>query len=174
MGRLLPDRSAHHTGAGAAPASADPDEIGRAARRGASPVRDDARRAPGPHAGRGSSSAPGEATDAEAPRAPPVGLLLLVTAVVGIGVSFASWGYLEVIHPVQGGASEKLPEALGYDNGAPTWWPLPMLAVAGLLTAAAITALPGDGGHRPVDGLKTGSTPPAALPRGRLAPRATT
>jgi H+/Cl- antiporter ClcA len=120
-----------------------------------------------------SSSAPGEATDAEAPRAPPVGLLLLVTAVVGIGVSFASWGYLEVIHQVQVGASEKLPEALGYDNGAPTWWPLPMLAVAGLLTAAAITALPGDGGHRPVDGLKTGSTQPRELPGVLLAALAT-
>ena len=50
---------------------------------------------------------------------------------------------------------EKLPHDLGYDT-APVWWPLPWLALAGLLTAFAIVRLPGHGGHVPAEGLKTG------------------
>ena len=48
---------------------------------------------------------------------------------------------------------EDLPEHLGYHT-VPVWWPLPWVALAGLLTAFAILRLPGRGGHVPADGLK--------------------
>ena len=44
------------------------------------------------------------------------------------------------------------------------WWPLPVLAVAGLLTALAIARLPGTGGHEPAGGLNAGATQPIELP----------
>ena len=52
-----------------------------------------------------------------------------------------------------------LPRELGYDDGAPVWWPLPVLALAGLVAAFAIVRLPGHGGHSPAGGLATGSRP---------------
>ena len=57
----------------------------------------------------------------------------------------------------------------------PIWWPLPWLALAGLLTALAIQRLPGHGGHVPADGLKSGGapTPPIDLPGVLLAALAT-
>jgi H+/Cl- antiporter ClcA len=63
---------------------------------------------------------------------------------------------------------------LGYSS-APTWWPLPWLALAGGLTALAILRLPGGGGHVPANGLKTGGTPtqPIELPGILLAATAT-
>ncbi|HTE63812.1 MAG TPA: chloride channel protein, partial [Solirubrobacteraceae bacterium] len=66
-----------------------------------------------------------------------------------------------------------LPDGLGFD-APPTWWPLPLLALSGLLVALAILHLPGTGGHSPVDGLKaTGALPPAELPGVLLAALAT-
>ena len=57
----------------------------------------------------------------------------------------------------------------------PLWWPLPWLALAGLLTALAIVRLPGHGGHVPADGLKAGGAPtrPIDLPGVLLAALAT-
>ena len=77
------------------------------------------------------------------PQAALVLVLLVVAAVVGLVVSFAAWGFLELVHQIQVGIFEKLPEQLGYDHGAPVWWPLPVLALAGLVTALAIVRLPG-------------------------------
>ena len=45
------------------------------------------------------------------------------------------------------------------------WWPLPLLALSGLLVALAIRYLPGTGGHSPADGFKSsGPVPPIELP----------
>ncbi|WP_211232919.1 chloride channel protein [Solirubrobacter soli] len=99
--------------------------------------------------------------------------LLVVAAVVGLVVSFASWGLLEGIHQLQEGVFTDLPRELGYDNGAPAWWPLPVLAIAGLVTALAIERLPGTGGHSPAGGLATSSTQPIELPGVLLAAVAT-
>ncbi len=82
--------------------------------------------------------------------------LLVVVAVVGVIVSVAAWCFLEGIYQVQQELYVHLPHALGYPNGPPTWWPLPLLAVAGVIVAAAITRLPGDGGHVPAFGLQAG------------------
>ena len=88
-------------------------------------------------------------------------------------MSFAAWGFLELLHQIQVGTYQKLPEQLGYDHGAPVWWPLPVLALAGLVTALAIVRLPGVGGHKPSEGLKTGLTQPIELPGVVLAALAT-
>jgi H+/Cl- antiporter ClcA len=97
-----------------------------------------------------------------------VGLLALA-AVTGLVASLAAWGFLELIHQVQVGVYDKLPGELGYDNGAPLWWPLPVLGVAGVLVAVAIVRLPGEGGHVPANGLSAGVTQPVDLPGVMLA-----
>jgi H+/Cl- antiporter ClcA len=90
--------------------------------------------------------------------------LLLVAALIGVVVSFASWCFLELLHYVQQWVFVNLPHALGY-KPAPNWWPLPVLAVAGVLIAFAVARLPGNGGHEPSDGLKFGGpTRPVDLP----------
>jgi H+/Cl- antiporter ClcA len=98
-----------------------------------------------------------------------VGLLVIVS-IVGVVVSFATWGFLELIHQISQELYTHLPSALGYHNGPPVWWPLPILAVAGVLVALAIKHLPGKGGHIPAMGLATGRpTTPVELPGVLLA-----
>jgi hypothetical protein len=48
-------------------------------------------------------------------------LLQLVTAIGGLVVSFAAWGFLELVHQIQVGVFTDLPKDVGYDNGAPPW-----------------------------------------------------
>ena len=93
-------------------------------------------------------------------------VLLGLAAGVGIVVSLAAWSFLELIHQIQVGLFTDLPEELGYHNGAPSWFYIVVLGIAGLLTAAAIVRLPGDGGHVPAEGLKIGGDPvqPIELP----------
>jgi H+/Cl- antiporter ClcA len=100
-------------------------------------------------------------------------VLLALSAAVGLVVSFAAWGFLELVHQIQVGVFQDLPKDFGYHQGAPTWWPLPVLAIAGLITAFAILRLPGSGGHNPAEGLKMSSTTPVALPGVILAALAT-
>jgi H+/Cl- antiporter ClcA len=88
--------------------------------------------------------------------------LLLVAAVVGVGVSLASWAFLELTHLVKQWVYDDLPRALGFD-GAPLWWPAPVLLVAGLAMAWALR-LPGRGGHVPYEGLAGGVTLPSSVP----------
>ena len=101
-------------------------------------------------------------------------VLLVVASLVGLLVSAASWCFLELVHELQVGVYEELPDRLGYDS-VPAWWPLPWLALAGLVTAFAIQRLPGRGGHVPAEGLKTGGAPtqPLELPGVLLAATAT-
>ncbi len=94
--------------------------------------------------------------------------LLVLAAIVGLLVSLASWAFLEVVHWTQVGLYEDLPGQLGFAT-VPWWWPLPILAVAGLLTAFAVIRLPGRGGHVPYEGLKGGVTLPADVPGVLLA-----
>jgi H+/Cl- antiporter ClcA len=101
--------------------------------------------------------------------------LLVLAAVIGVVVSLAAWGFLELIHQIQVGLFTDLPEELGYDHGAPAWFYVVVLGIAGLLTAAAIDRLPGEGGHVPAEGLKIGGDPvqPIELPGIILAAFAT-
>src|SRR6476469_490370 len=101
-------------------------------------------------------------------------VLLVLAALVGLVVSTASWLFLEAVHEIEVEVYEHLPHHLGYEH-VPLWWPLPWLALAGLLTAFAIVRLPGHGGHVPADGLKAGGAPlgPIDLPGVLLAALAT-
>lgn len=88
--------------------------------------------------------------------------LLVVAAIIGVVVSVASWLFLELIHWIQEWVYNELPNGLGYES-RPTWWPAPVLLVAGIVTAYAVR-LPGGGGHVPYKGLAGGATPPNAVP----------
>jgi H+/Cl- antiporter ClcA len=90
-------------------------------------------------------------------------VLLAVAAVLGAVVSLIGWAFLVAVHHLQDAVFDDLPDALGFD-GAPVWWPLPVLALAGALTAAVITRLPGNGGHVPAKGLSADPIGPADLP----------
>ena len=95
--------------------------------------------------------------------------LLVVAAVIGVVVSVASWCFLEAIHGIQVWVFQDLPSGLGFDT-VPTWWPLPVLAVAGVIIAFAVARLPGRGGHEPAEGFKAGPpTTPIQLPGVLLA-----
>ena len=89
--------------------------------------------------------------------------LLVLAAGVGVLAALVAWSFLELVFHSQHWVFDDLPRALGFD-GAPIWWSLPVLALAGLVTAAAIVRLPGNGGHVPADGLATGPTEPNAIP----------
>src|SRR3978361_2464232 len=89
--------------------------------------------------------------------------LLALASVVGVVVSLAAWGFLELIHQIQVGLFTDLPEELGYAHGAPSWFYVVVLGLAGLLTAAAIVRLPGEGGHVPAERLKIAGAPVPAL-----------
>ncbi len=93
-------------------------------------------------------------------------VLLVIAAIVGIAVSLAAWCFVELVYQVQRELYHHLPSALGYHNGPPQWWSLPILAIAGVITALATTRLPGEGGHIPAEGLKVGGAPtrPVELP----------
>jgi H+/Cl- antiporter ClcA len=89
--------------------------------------------------------------------------LLALAALLGVVASLAAWGFLELIYEIEQGVFHHLPGELGFDS-VPVWWPVPVLAIAGLVTAIAIVRLPGTGGHLPANGLNAGTTYPIELP----------
>jgi H+/Cl- antiporter ClcA len=99
-------------------------------------------------------------------------VLLVFVAVVGVVVSLLAWGFLELVFQTQVAVFTDLPRRLGFDT-TPTWWPLPVLGIAGVLTSLAIVHLPGRGGHAPADGLQVGGTEPITVPGIALAGFAT-
>lgn len=90
-------------------------------------------------------------------------VLLLIAAVVGVLVSLAAWCFVELVYQIQRELYTHLPSALGYHHGPPLWWSLPILAIAGLITAFAIVRLPGNGGHVAAEGLKVGGGVPQPI-----------
>ncbi|MGW4233041.1 chloride channel protein [Streptomyces sp. NPDC004980] len=96
-------------------------------------------------------------------------VLLIMVAILGVPISAAAFGFLALVHELQSLTYEDLPRGLGFD-GTPSWWPVPLLAVAGLLTGLTIRHLPGLGGHRPAEGMvNTGPPTAAELPGITLA-----
>jgi H+/Cl- antiporter ClcA len=89
--------------------------------------------------------------------------LLLFGAVVGVLVAAIAYFFLKLVAEAQQYTFTTLPGELGF-NGEPTWWPLPLLAVSGLLVALTISYLPGTAGHKPAEGLKSGTVLPIELP----------
>jgi H+/Cl- antiporter ClcA len=98
--------------------------------------------------------------------------LLVFAAVVGVVVSLVGWLFLEAVHQLQVWLYTDLPSGLGFDS-VPTWWSIPLCALAGLPVALAIVKLPGAGGHVPAEGLQVGQTQPNMVPGIVLAALAT-
>ena len=88
-------------------------------------------------------------------------------------VSAAAYGFLALVNYLQKEIFTHLPHGLGF-QAEPVWWPLPVLALGGLLTALAIRYLPGRGGPSPAGGFKMHGAPTIAeLPGVVLAALAT-
>ncbi|HUD76276.1 MAG TPA: chloride channel protein [Streptosporangiaceae bacterium] len=85
----------------------------------------------------------------------------MLAALLGVPISVIAWAFLAVDSQLQHWLYIALPAELGLHT-VPVWWPFPMLAISGVLTASAIRFLPGTGGHSPADGLQTGSHPAAS------------
>ncbi len=98
--------------------------------------------------------------------------LLVMGALIGVPVSAVAFGFLALVHQIDHAVYQDLPGALGF-HGEPTWWPVPVVGLSGVVVALAVRTLPGNGGHSPVDGLSASATLPVALPGVVLAAVAT-
>jgi len=97
----------------------------------------------------------------------------VLAAILGVPISAAAYGFLALVTSLQEWLFTDLPEALGL-GGAPWWWPLPLLTLAGILVGLTIRYLPGRGGHSPADGFKAGGVPsPIEIPGIAIAALAT-
>ncbi len=102
-------------------------------------------------------------------------VLLALAGILGAPIAGVAYWFLYLVEDLQKWLynPDYLPKWLGF-HGEPTWWPIPLLVVAGVLVALAIRYLPGRGGHSPADGFQAGGTPPAReLPGIALAALAT-
>lgn len=95
-------------------------------------------------------------------RTPAYLKLLVLAAVIGAPIAAAAWGFLWVVDEAQDWLFTDLPDDLGFDS-VPTWWPLPLLALAGLLVGLTIRYLPGKGGESPADGFQPGRGAPSPV-----------
>ena len=99
--------------------------------------------------------------------------MLVLAAIIGAPVSALAYGFLKLVALLQEWLFTSIPNELGF-AGTPAWWPLPLLALAGVLVGATITSLPGTAGHKPAEGFKAGGPPtPIELPGVFLASLAT-
>lgn len=120
------------------------------------------------------TSAPPAAPDPAALlRSPSYLVLLLFGAIIGAPIAAVAYFFLAGVAETQTYLYSTLPSDLGFDS-QPSWWPIPLLALSGLLVALTITYLPGESGHKPAEGFKTGgSVAPIELPGIALAAFAT-
>ena len=88
----------------------------------------------------------------------------MLGAILGVAVSTVAYFFLKGVAEATQYLFTTLPRDLGFD-AAPIWWPIPVLAVGGLLVGLTIHYLPGTGGHEPAEGFKpSGAVPPIELP----------
>ena len=86
-------------------------------------------------------------------------VLLVLAAIIGVPISVVAYFFLTLVNKLQQWIFTDLPKGLGF-HGAPLWWPIPFLALAGLLVGLTLKHLPGTGGHSPADGLQASGPPP--------------
>jgi H+/Cl- antiporter ClcA len=99
--------------------------------------------------------------------------LLVLAALIGIPVSAVAYFFLKLVGLLQNWVFSSIPKEVGF-AGTPAWWPLPVLAIAGVLVGATVHYLPGTSGHKPAEGFKAGGAPtPVELPGVILASLAT-
>lgn len=67
--------------------------------------------------------------------------LLVLAAILGCRVPAAAYGLLALVSYLQKEIFTRLPHRLGFRT-EPIWWPLPVLAVGGVLTAGAARRRP--------------------------------
>jgi hypothetical protein len=92
---------------------------------------------------------------------------------LGVPIALACFFFVGLQSWLQHQVWEALPHAVGY-HSAPWWWPLPALALAGLILMPIVTRMPGAGGHAAVFGLGGGEPiGPVELPGVVLAALAT-
>jgi H+/Cl- antiporter ClcA len=84
---------------------------------------------------------------------------LVLAAILGIPISAIAYGFLTLVQKLQTYFFTTLPGDL-FTGGTPAWWPIPFLAVAGLLVGATIRYLPGNAGHSPALGFVGGGSTP--------------
>lgn len=84
--------------------------------------------------------------------------LLVLAALLGVPLAAGAYGFQAAVKELQHLSFTALPRSLGF-HGQPLWWPLPLLAVAGLLVALTIRFLPGTGGHEPAEGFVMSGAP---------------
>ena len=98
---------------------------------------------------------------------------LVLAAIIAVPVAAFVYGFLKLVERTQTALFTNLPSGLGFET-VPVWWPLPLLTLSGLLVAMCIRYLPGNCGHSPSEGFKTGApTLPIELPGVFLAALAT-
>jgi H+/Cl- antiporter ClcA len=91
-------------------------------------------------------------------------VLLVFGAILGVPVATIAYFFLKLVNEAQKYLFATLPTDLGFKS-EPTWWPLPLLALCGLVVALSISYLPGTGGHHPAEGFKaSGPVSPIDLP----------
>ena len=83
---------------------------------------------------------------------------LVLAAILGIPISAIAYGFLALVDKLQGYLFDDLPGDL-FTGSVPSWWPIPLVALCGLLVGLTIRFLPGNGGHSPAFGFKTGGLP---------------
>ena len=85
-------------------------------------------------------------------------------ALLGVPVALVAYFFLKWVADVQTYVFTTLPADLGF-TGEPSWWPIPLLVLSGVLVALTINHLPGTAGHEPADGFKaSGPVRPIDLP----------
>jgi H+/Cl- antiporter ClcA len=89
--------------------------------------------------------------------------LLVIAAVLGVPISAVAYWFLVLTQELGSWLYSGLPRFLSLDP-VPAWWPLPLLATAGLLVGLLIRFVPGRGGESPLDGFHPGGGPAAPLP----------
>ena len=116
-----------------------------------------------PETGQHASATP----DGRAPALDPLAVIrsrayiaaLVLAAILGIPISAVAYGFLALVAAIQKFLFTSLPNQI-LGSPAPAWWPVPWLVLCGLLTALTIRYLPGNAGHSPAFGFKTGGGPP--------------
>ena len=81
--------------------------------------------------------------------------MLLLAAVIALPVSSMAYWFLQLVSDLQRWVYTNLPHGLGFSS-QPSWWPLPVLAVADATIGLTIRYLPGPAGHIPAEGLNVG------------------
>jgi H+/Cl- antiporter ClcA len=107
-------------------------------------------------------------------RSPAYLSALALAALLGVPISAVAYGFLALVNKIQAYLFSDLPQDV-FGSSVPAWWPIPFVALSGLLVGLTIRHLPGHGGHSPALGFQTGGGPPVDrdLPGVTLAALAT-